>query len=130
MVTSLNTKTAARDANEQQIAYIACRLTAAAGGGTIQAKVGALPAGAVIVGIHSRVFTTFAGGSPVLAVGQVGVYNDLATGIALTAGGVLTQPLTTIAQPLAADTEVWCQVTGGATAGDAVFSVWFMKPLN
>ena len=132
MTTSLNSATAAREAYEQQVQYIAGRVTLA--GADANVKVGRLPIGCVILNVNVRVVTAFTGGTPVLGAGNtaalVGTSGNLATGMAITAGSTTTVPSATIAQPLAADTDVYFGSSGAATAGDAVCVVAYVKPLN
>jgi hypothetical protein len=132
MTTSLNSNPAAREAYEQQIQYICGRLTLA--GADAALRIGRLPVGAVIVGVAVRVVTAFSGGTPVLGAGTTaaltGTSGNIATGMAITAGSTLTQPSATVAQPLAADTDVYFGSSGAATAGDAIVAVQFIKPLS
>lgn len=132
MVTSLNNQRSARDIGYQMSQYIAARITAS-GAVTVSTKVGTIPAGAVITQVNTRIVTPFAGGTPLLTLGQLGdsgLDNLVAAINELTAGGEVLQPLSNITQPLTADTEFWAQVTGTATAGDAYVAISYIKPLN
>lgn len=129
MVTTLNSRTTARDIGYEMMQYITARITAGAGGAIVQ-RVGTVPSGAIITGVHNRVVTAYATAAAInIGIGQSANFSDLASGLASTAGGVLTQPLATIAQPLTADLDLWAQIGSGATAGDSYISVWFQKPL-
>ena len=130
MVTTLNSRTTARDAGYEFMQYIAARITATTGGGAIQQRVGTIPSGSLLVGVLNRTAVAYATAAAVnIGLGQSGTFSDLASGLASTAGGVLTQPLATISQPLTADLDVWAQIGSGATAGDSYISVWFQKPI-
>jgi hypothetical protein len=132
MTTTLNSATAAREAYEQQVQYICGRLTLA--GADAAVKIGKLPIGCVILGVSTRVVTAFSGGTPVLGAGTTaaltGTSGNIASTMAITAGSSLTQPSATVAQPLAGDTDIYFGSSGGATAGDAVVAVQYVKPLN
>lgn len=133
MVTSLNRGTSARDLGYQTKQYICARHTLT-GTDLPVTKVGTIPAGAVITGINTRVVTAVTGGTPVLGIGTtvalIGASGNLNAVIAEAAGSEFVQPSATVAQPLAADTDVYIGTTGGATAGDVVVAVEFIKPLT
>lgn len=133
MVTSLNRGTPARESGYQMVQYISGRHTLT-GTDLPVTKIGTLPAGAVISSIHSKVVTAVTGGTPVLGVGTtstlIGTNGNLNAVIAEAAGSELLQPSVTVVQPLAADTDVFVGTTGGATAGDVIITVGFVKPLS
>lgn len=134
MVTSLNQTVVARDLGYQQPQYIAGRHTLTAADTPAATKIGRLPAGALITGISSRVVTAVTGGTPVLGVGTttatVGTNGNLNAVMAEAAGSENLVPSATVAQPLAADTDVYVGTTGAATAGDVIIVVTFIKPLS
>lgn len=131
MVTSLNRGTPAREAGYEMMQYIAARLTATSGGAAITQKVGTLPAGAVVTGVHSRVVTAYATAAAMgISLGQSGTFSDFASGLNTAAGGTRLEMLATVSQPLTADLDVWAQISSGATAGDSYISVWFQKPMS
>jgi len=125
MGTTLFTQTAAREASYEMTQYIAGRLTLPA----TNVLVGTLPAGAVISAINTRNVTAFSGGTPVFSVGTTPTGVDIATGIANAAGTVSTVPLAALTLPTTVPTNVYANVSGGATAGDSVVVVEFWKPL-
>jgi hypothetical protein len=133
MVTSLNISTPAREAGYEMMQYICGRNTITADA-TTPTKVGTLPAGAVIVGISSKVVTAVTGGTPAFGIGTtaatVGTAGTIVTTMAETAGSEWLLPLASLVQPLAADTDVYIgALTGGGTAGDVIITVFFVKPL-
>ena len=128
MVASLNRTTVAREAGFEMVQYISGRLTLT-GADTPQVKIGTLPAGAVILGLHTRVVVAVTGGTPVLQWGVASGGGTLNAVVAEAAGSELVQTSATVAQPLAADTDVWLGTSGGATAGDVIGTVMFVKPL-
>src|SRR5215475_8752886 len=130
MVTRLNIGTPAREAGYEMMQYIAARITAVSGGTAVTQKVGTVPSGAVITGVHSRVVTAYATAAAVgISLGQSGTFSDFASGLNTAAGGTIVQALATVSQPLTADLDVWAQISSGATAGDSYISVWFEKPV-
>jgi hypothetical protein len=138
MATSLMTRTAAREAGYQMMQYISARLTLASADAPV-VKVGTLPAGSVIVGISSRVITAITGGTPVLGIDSVtaggatpavGSTGNIQGTMAETAGSELVFASTTVAQPFANDVDIYVGTSGAATAGDAVITVMFVKPLS
>lgn len=132
MVTSLNTSTPARESGYEGVQYICGRLTLT-GADTPKVKLGTLPAGAVIVALYTRVVTAVTGGTPVLGFGTTsaltGTSGNINAVVAEAAGSEALVPSATVAQPLAADTDVWLGTSGAATAGDVVGVVAFIKPL-
>jgi hypothetical protein len=140
MVASLNRGIPAREAGYEMMQYISSRLTLVAADSPANVKIGTIPAGSVITGISSRVATAVTGGTPVLAVGGVSsgaaaptfplsAGNTLNATIAETAGSEWLLPTANITQPLANDLDVYVGTSGGATAGDVVVAVFFIKPL-
>ena len=139
MATTLNNRTAAREGPVyQMVSYVAGRVTLS--GADVVVKLGTLPAGCIIIGISSRVITAVTGGTPVLAVGSVAAgsaapafpltsTNILQNTMSEAAGSELVFPDTNLAQPLATDRDVYAGTSGGSTAGDAVVTVLFVKPL-
>jgi hypothetical protein len=131
MVTTLNQGTPARESGYEGVQYICGRVTAASVA-AMNVKLGTLPAGCIPVAIHNRVITAFAGGTPLLTVGSNGpaTYDNLNATMLEAAGSELLQSLATFTAPLAVDTDIYARLSGGpVTAGDAVISVWFIKPL-
>jgi hypothetical protein len=45
------------------------------------------------------------------------------------AGSELVFPAASLTLPLAADTDIWAGISGGATVGDAYIAVGFIKPV-
>jgi pyruvoyl-dependent arginine decarboxylase (PvlArgDC) len=130
MVTSLNNQTPAREAGYEMVQYIAARATVAAGVANRSVKMGTLPAGSIIVAVVSRVATAVTGGTPAAGIGlSTGAANELSGALTVTAGSTFAAPATTTGGPLATDTDVWLNVSGGATAGDVIGGVLFIKPL-
>jgi len=130
MVANLMTTVPARDMYTGAVQSIGGRITAAAGGpAVLSVQIGTLPAGAMILGINTNVETALVGTTPTFNVGTTAAGVDIAAGIALTAGTVVTPALAALVQPLAADTPVWANITGTPTAGDAYVTVQFVKPV-
>ena len=133
MVTSLNRGSVAREAGYEMVQYISGRHVLTAADTPASTKIGTLPAGSVILWISTRVVTAVTGGTPVLGVGTsatlVGGTGNINAVLAETAGSELVVPSATVAQPLAADTDIWVGTSGGATAGDVIVTVGFAKPL-
>ncbi|HXI39681.1 MAG TPA: hypothetical protein VNH83_06865 [Bryobacteraceae bacterium] len=130
MVTSLNNQVPAREAGYEMVQYLAARATVAAGVANRSVKMGVLPAGSIIVAFVSRVVTAVSGGTPAAGIGlSTGAANELSGALTVTAGSQFAAPATTTGGPLAVDTDVWLNVSGGATAGDVVGGVLFIKPL-
>ena len=131
MVANLMTNTPARDAFNNCVQSVNGRITAGAGGpATLSVQIGTLPAGALILGINTNVETALVGTTPTFNVGTTAAGTDIAAGIALTAGTVVTPAAAALANPLTADTQVWANITGTPTAGDAYVSVQFIKPVG
>jgi len=129
MVTSLFVKTPAREQGYEMTQYVAGRVLALAAGTTVNQKIGTVPAGSLLLGVTTRVVTAITGGTPTLGVGITSGGVEVATGIAVAAGSVNTVPLATLAMPFTADTDIYVQIGGGATAGDVIAVVQFVKPL-
>jgi hypothetical protein len=131
MVANLMTNTPARDAFNNCVQSVNGRITAGAGGpATLSVQIGTLPAGALILGINTNVETALVGTTPTFNVGTTAAGTDIAAGIALTAGTVVTPAAAALANPLTADTQVWANITGTPTAGDAFVTVQFIKPVS
>ena len=131
MVANLMTNTPARDPFNNAVISIAGRITAVSGGGATQSvKIGTIPAGALILGVNTNVETAITPGTATLNVGTTAAGTDIAAGIALTAGTVVTPAAAALANPLTADTQVWANITGTPTAGDAFVTVQFIKPVS
>lgn len=134
MVTSLNTNVPARDSGEQQIQYISGRHTLTGADTPAYTKIGTLPAGSVIVGVHSKVATAVSGGTPVLGVGTststVGTNGNIQNVMAEAAGSETVVPLAALVMPLAANTDVYVGTTGAATAGDVYIIVAFIAAVG
>jgi hypothetical protein len=130
MVTSLNQKVPATDfLYAVAVQALQGRITAAAGGpATLSVKVGALPAGATILTVSTNVETAIVGTTPTLNVGTTAAGVDIAASIAITAGSLNTVPVAALVQPLAANTDVWVNITGTPTAGDVYVIITFVKP--
>lgn len=122
MVTSLNTTKAAHDFEYQAVNYIRGTVTAVAAGTAVNVQIGTLPAGAVILGIHTRVSPAVTGGGT-LQLGSTSGGADVLLAIAETAGSELLQALTP--GPMASDTPIWAGITATATAGSAVFTIMY-----
>ena len=131
MVANLMTNTPARDAFTNAVQSINGRITAGAGGpAVLSVQIGTLPAGALILGVNTNVETALVGTTPTFNVGTTAAGTDIAAGIALTAGTVVTPAAAALANPLTADTQVWANITGTPTAGDAFVTVQFIKPVS
>jgi hypothetical protein len=131
MVSQLNNRNPAREQGYEMMQYIAGRITAVSGGTAVTQKIGTIPSGAIITGIHSRVVTAYSTAASMAVVigASSATPNDMASVLNTAAGGTFVQMLATQSQPLTADLDVWAQITSGATAGDSYISVWFEKPL-
>lgn len=116
------------------IQYVAGRHTLTAAGIPPATKIGRIPAGALIVGIHSRVITAVTGGTPVLGVGTaanlVGTNGNIQNAMAEAVGSENLVPLAALTLPLAADTDIFVGTTGGASAGDVSIAVSYISPAN
>jgi len=131
MVANLMTNTPARDPFTNAVISIAGRITAAAGGpATLSVKIGTIPSGALILGINTNVETALVGTTPTFNVGTTAAGTDIAAGIALTAGTVTTPAAAALTNPVTADTDVYVNITGTPTAGDAYVTVQFIKPVS
>ena len=131
MVANLMTNTPARDAFNNCVQSIAGRITAVSGGPATQSvQIGTLPAGALILGINTNVETAITPGTATFNVGTTAAGTDIAAGIALTAGTVVTPAAAALANPLTADTQVWANLAVSPTAGDAFVTVQFIKPVS
>jgi hypothetical protein len=128
MTTSLNATVAGREAGYQMMQYICGRVTIVVAGTDVNTKIGALPAGAVIVGIGVKVVTAVTVGT--LQMGTASGGAQVTATIAETAGSEWLQPLSSLVQPIAARTDIWAGTTGSATAGDVIFTVAFVTPLS
>lgn len=128
MATTLNNRMAAREAGYEMMQYIAGRIVATGAFATAAVKIGTLPAGAVITAISTRVVTAITGTTPTFNLGTTVNATDIAAAIALTAGSINAVWGATPVLPLAADTDVWANITGTAS-GDAIIIVAFVKPL-
>jgi hypothetical protein len=122
MTQNLFVSKAAHDFQYQAINYIRGTVTAVTAGTAQNVQIGTLPAGAIIVAIHSRVPTAITGGGT-LQIGSTSGGADLLLAIAETAGSELLQPL--VGGPFATDTPVWVGITATATAGTATFTVLY-----
>jgi len=124
----------AREMGYQMPQQISGRHTLTGADTPVATLIGRVPAGSIIYGIASRVVTAVTGGTPVLGVGTstatVGTNGNLNAVMAEAAGSEFLVPSTTVAQPLAADTDVYVGTTGGATAGDVVIGIMFFKPVG
>ena len=130
MVSQLNVRTPARDASYEMAQYIAARVTANAAGTAVLQKIGTLPAGAVVHGIHNSVQTAFAGGTPLLTFGVTGTaYSDLQATVSEATANEFLQAAPAFVMPVASDTDVYANLTGSATAGAAICAVMFYKPI-
>ena len=138
MVTSLNRATPARETGYQLQQYICGRVTLTAAD-TPVVKVGTVPVGSVITSIASRVVTAVTGGTPVLGVGSVaaggavpsvGTSGNVQNVLAEAAGSEVVVPLAALTMPFTVDTDIYVGTSGGATAGDVILTVFFVKPLS
>jgi hypothetical protein len=128
MVTSLNTAVAAREAGYQMMQYICGRVTVVTSGTDVNTKIGSLPAGAVLVAVATKVVTAVTVGT--LQMGTASGGAQVTATIAETAGSEWLMPLSSLVMPLAAKTDIWAGTTGSATAGDVIFTVFFVTPLS
>ena len=124
----------ARDLGTAVVQYVCGRHTLTAADTPAATKIGRLPAGAMICEISSRVVTAVTGGTPVLGIGTaptlVGTNGNIQAVMSEAAGSESVMASATVAQPLAADTDIWVGTTGAATAGDVIVAVQFIKPLT
>lgn len=126
---NLFTNTPAREAGYQMVQYIAARANPTGAISAYYVKVGALPAGSIITMVSTNVETAITGSTPVFNVGTSTTGAQIAATIALTAGSLNTVPIAALVMPLAADTDVYANISGTAT-GDAYVVVQFVKPLS
>lgn len=134
MVTSLNSNNPAREAGYEMAQYIAKRIAPDGITSNASARVGTIPSGSMITQIFSKVTVAFAGGTPLLTLGQFGDsgLDNLVLAMSEAAGSEVVQALTNITQPLTADLDVWVNLNGGAgtvTAGEAYVAIEFIKPV-
>jgi hypothetical protein len=139
MVTSLNNRSSARDVGYEMMQYISARLTMSGTANLPVVRIGTVPAGAIIVGISNTVITAITGGTPVLGVSSVAAGGAVpAVGTTSNVNAPMSEaqasewlvPLAGLAGPLTVDTDFYVGTSGGATAGDAVIAIYFIKPLN
>jgi len=83
-------------------------------------------AGAIITAVSTNVETAITGSTPAFSIGTTAGGAEIVTTVALTAGSLNTVPLAALVQPLAADTDVYANITGTAI-GDAYVMVQFYK---
>ena len=89
-------------------------------------KIGRLPAGVIITVVSTNVETAITGSTPAFSIGTTAGGAEIVTTVALTAGSLNTVPLAALVQPLAADTDIWANITGTAT-GDAYVIVQYVR---
>ena len=116
----------ARDLGASVIQVVAGRANPIGGVSVYSVKIGRLPMGAIITAVSTNVETAITGSTPVFNVGTTATGAELASAVALTAGSTNTLPLAALVMPLAADTDVYANITGTAT-GDAYVMVQFYK---
>jgi len=129
MVTTLNNQTSAREIGYEVAQYVAGRAVVVAGTPNKACKIGTIPAGSLILSLASRVVTAVAGGVPAAGIGTTSGGNELSGALAITAGSQTLPPTGVTGGPLTADTDIWLNVTGGATSGDVIGLVMFAKPI-
>jgi hypothetical protein len=121
-----------REVGPSGIQYVCGRHTLTAADTPANTKIGRIPAGCLITVISSRVVTAVTGGTPVLGIGTttatVGTNGNLNAVMAEAVGSENLVPSATVAQPLASDTDIYVGTTGGATAGDVIIAVGFVRP--
>jgi hypothetical protein len=127
MVTTLNVGKPAREAGYEMLQYICGRVTVVTSGTDVNVKIGAVPAGSVIVAISNTVVTAVTVGTLQIGTASGGAQVTATLSEALAREWVT--PLTTLVMPFAVDTDIWAGTTGGATAGDTIIAVYFIKPL-
>ena len=120
----------ARDIGASVIQVVAGRANPIGGVSVYSVKIGRLPMGAIITAVSTNVETAITGTTPAFNIGTVASGTapgaDIAATIALTVGSTNTLPLAALVMPLAADTDVYANITGTAT-GDAYVMVQFYK---
>jgi hypothetical protein len=129
MTTTLMSNTSAREIGYGVVQYIAGRVNPAGAISVYTKKIGTLPAGAIITAASTNVETAITGSTPAFGIGTTATGSEIASAVALTAGSLNTVPVAALVQPLAADTDVYANVTGTAT-GDAYVIVQYVKPLS
>ena len=136
---NLFTNTPARDAFNNGTQAIIGRHTLTGADTPASTKIGTIPAGAMILGISSRVVTAVTGGTPVLGISYVatggtapavGTSGNLQNVMAEAAGSELVFPLAAAVLPPTTDIDIYVGTTGAATAGDVIVVVLFVKPLT
>ena len=118
-----------RDIGYNVVQYCAGRANPIGAISVYSVKIGRLPAGAMILAVSTNVETAITGTTPAFSIGTTAAGAEIVTTVALTAGSLNTVPLAALVQPLAADTDVWANITGTAT-GDAYVVVQFIKPVS
>jgi hypothetical protein len=138
MVSQLNVRTTAREAQYEMVQYISARLTMSGTADLPVVKIGTLPAGSIPLWIASRVATAVTGGTPVLGVSfatagaaapAVGTTSNVQNVLAEAAGSEMVFPLAAMVLPLTVDTDFYVGTSGGVTAGDVYITIGFVKPL-
>ena|SRR5215471_6406169 len=132
MVSQLNQGTPARDAGYEMTQYISGHIIATSAGAAVNVKIGTIPAGSLITQFISRVSTAITGGAAqTLALGtRSNSGSELQVALSEAVGQEVVFPTSTIAMPLASDTDVWANISSGATAGDAYIVAQFIKPVS
>lgn len=129
MVSQLNNSNPARDAGFEMVQYIAARVTVD-GSTTFTKKIGTVPAGSIITDINSRITTAMTGAAAAtFQLGTTSTGTSLQSAMSEAAGSETVFPAATFPMPLASDTDIWANVTGTATAGEAIVAVRFIKPI-
>jgi hypothetical protein len=127
MVSTLMTGKPAREAGYEMLQYICGRVTIVTAGTDVNVKIGAVPAGSVIVAISSTVVTAVTVGT--LQIGTASGGAQVTATISEALAREWLTPLTSLVMPFTVDTDIWAGTTGSATAGDVIFAVYFIKPL-
>ena len=139
MVANLMTNTPARDPFNNGVVAIVGRHTLTAADTPAATKIGTIPAGAMILSISSRVITAVTGGTPVLGIGSVaaggavpavGGTGNVQTVLSEAAGSETVFPLAALTLPPTTDIDIYVGTSGGATAGDVIVAVLYVKPLS
>jgi hypothetical protein len=137
MVTSLNQGKPAREAGYEMIQYISTRLVMSGTANLPVLKVGTISAGSVVIGISNTVVTVIAGGTPVLGLGSVaaggtvpavGGSGNVNIVMSEAVGSEWIMPLASQAV-LTVDTDFYVGTSGGATSGDTIVAIYFIKPV-
>jgi hypothetical protein len=116
----------ARDIGASVIQVVAGRANPIGGVSVYSVKIGRLPMGAIITAVSTNVETAITGSTPAFSIGTTAGGAEIVTTVALTAGSLNTVPLAALVMPLAADTDIYANITGTAT-GDAYVMVQFYK---